>query len=117
MAVYPVPDPSTGDQVMAALELVPGEEFDPDAFTEFLAGQEDLGTKWAPRFVRVVKALPVTATDKTDKKPLRAERWETDDPVWHRVGRSDRYVPLTPADVETMVGAFAANGRSALIGR
>ena len=117
VAVYPVPDTSTGDQVMAALELVPGEEFDPDAFTEFLAGQEDLGTKWAPRFVRVVKALPVTATDKTDKKPLRAERWETDDPVWHRVGRSDRYVPLTPADVETMVGAFAANGRSALIGR
>ncbi len=100
VAVYPVPDPSTGDQVMAALELEAGVAFDPDAFTAFLAAQEDLGTKWAPRFVRVVSALPVTATDKTDKKPLRAQRWETDDPVWHRVGRSDRYVPLTPADVE-----------------
>ena len=117
VAVYPVPDSSTGDQVMAALELDAGVTFDPDAFTTFLAGQEDLGTKWAPRFVRVVRALPVTATDKTDKKPLRAERWETDDPVWHRVGRNDGYVPLTSADVERMVGEFAANGRSALIGR
>jgi fatty-acyl-CoA synthase len=117
VAVYPVPDPATGDQVMAALELEPGVTFDPEAFAAFLAGQEDLGTKWAPRFVRVVPALPVTATDKTDKKPLRAQRWETDDPVWHRVGRSDRYQPLTSADVEAMVAAFAANGRSALIGR
>jgi hypothetical protein len=33
------------------------------------------------------------------------------------VGRSDRYQPLTSADVEAMVAAFAANGRSALIGR
>ncbi len=117
VAVYPVPDTSTGDQVMAALELVPGTSFDPMAFSAFLAAQEDLGTKWAPRFVRVVPALPVTASDKVDKKPLRAQRWETDDPVWRRVERSDRYVPLTGADVERMVGAFATNGRSALIGR
>jgi hypothetical protein len=33
------------------------------------------------------------------------------------VGRSARYVPLTPADVERMVAEFASNGRSALIGR
>ncbi len=117
VAVYPVPDPSTGDQVMAALELESGVEFDPDAFAAFLAAQEDLGTKWAPRYVRVVSALPVTATDKTDKKPLRADRWDTDDPVWHRVGRSDRYVLLTPDDVARLVDEFAANGRSALIGR
>jgi fatty-acyl-CoA synthase len=117
VAVYPVPDPSTGDQVMAALELEAGVKFDPDTFTAFLADQEDLGTKWAPRYVRVVPALPVTATDKTDKKPLRAHRWDTDDPVWHRVGRSDRYVPLTPVDRQHLVDEFAANGRSALIGR
>ena len=117
VAVYPVPDPSTGDQVMAALELEPGTTFDPHEFTAFLAAQEDLGTKWAPRYVRLVTALPVTATDKTDKKPLRAQRWETDDPVWHRAGRSDRYVPLTPADVGSMIDEFATNGRSALIGR
>jgi fatty-acyl-CoA synthase len=116
VAVFPVPDSRTGDQVMAALELEPGVTFDPAAFTAFLAAQEDLGTKWAPRYVRVVGALPVTATDKTDKKPLRAERWDTDDPVWQRVGRSDRFVPLTRADIDRLLEEFAANGRSHLLG-
>jgi fatty-acyl-CoA synthase len=117
VAVYPVPDSSTGDQVMVALELEPGASFDPGAFTSFLEAQEDLGTKWAPRYVRLVTALPVTATDKTDKRPLRAERWNTGDPVWHRVGRSDEYVPLTRDDVDRLEAEFAANGRSDLIGR
>jgi fatty-acyl-CoA synthase len=67
--------------------------------------------------VRLVTALPVTATDKTDKRPLRAERWNTGDPVWHRVGRSDEYVPLTRDDVDRLEAEFAANGRSDLIGR
>ncbi len=117
VAVYPVPDTRTGDQVMAALELVPGTAFDPDAFRAFLAAQADLGTKWAPRFVRLVSALPTTASDKTDKKPLRSQRWECDDPVWQRTERGDRYVPLTRDDVDRMVAEFAGNGRSALIGR
>jgi len=117
VAVYPVPDTATGDQVMAAIELEAGVDFDPVAFAAFLADQEDLGTKWAPRFVRVLRSLPVTATDKVDKRPLRAEGWDTSDPVWQRVGRGDEYVPLTAADVERMVGEFVANGRSALIAR
>ena len=117
VAVYPVPDSRTGDQVMAALEFEPGVTFDPGAFAAFLAAQDDLGTKWAPRYVRVVESLPVTATDKTDKVPLRAERWSTDDPVWHRRGRSQEYVPLTGADVAALLEEFAANGRSELLGR
>ena len=32
VAVYPVPDSRTGDQVMAALELGTGSSFDPEAF-------------------------------------------------------------------------------------
>jgi acyl-CoA synthetase (AMP-forming)/AMP-acid ligase II len=32
VAVYAVPDPITGDQVMAALELHPGASFDPESF-------------------------------------------------------------------------------------
>jgi fatty-acyl-CoA synthase len=39
-AVYPVPDPVTGDQVMAALEFTDGE-FDPGAFASFLGDQPD----------------------------------------------------------------------------
>jgi fatty-acyl-CoA synthase len=117
VAVYPVPDSRTGDQVMAALELGAGSSFDPEAFGIFLAAQPDLGTKWSPRFVRVLHSLPVTATNKTDKKPLRAERWETEDPVWHRVNRENNYVKLDAGDVKGMVEEFILNGRGALIGR
>ena len=53
-AVYAVPDPRSGDQVMATLELRPGAAFDPGGFAAFLESQPDLGTKWPPRFVRVL---------------------------------------------------------------
>jgi fatty-acyl-CoA synthase len=61
VAVYAVPDPRSGDQVMAAVELLPGRRFDPRSFALFLASQPDLGTKWTPAFVRVTVALPQTA--------------------------------------------------------
>jgi fatty-acyl-CoA synthase len=80
--VYAVPDPVTGDQVMAALQLKPGAVFDPDAFSTFLSAQPDMGTKWTPRFVRVAAALPMTATSKVLTRRLRAERWRCADPVW-----------------------------------
>ena len=50
----------------------------------FLAAQGDLGTKWAPRFVRVCPELPITATSKVLVRTLRAERWNSADPVWWR---------------------------------
>ncbi|MGI8334153.1 AMP-binding protein [Actinomadura scrupuli] len=108
-AVYPVPDPRTGDQVMAALEI--DGEFDPGAFAEFLGAQADLGTKWAPRFVRVIDAMPLTSTNKVDKRPLRAERWECAGRVWWRPGREPVYRPLTPALVAALRAEFAAHGR------
>ena len=53
-AVYAVPDPVVGDQVMAAVQLRPGvDALDADELAAFLAAQGDLGTKWAPRFVRM----------------------------------------------------------------
>jgi fatty-acyl-CoA synthase len=110
-----VPDPTTGDQVMAALELEHGAGFDADALERFLADQPDLGTKWAPRFVRVVEQLPVTATGKVDRAPLRAERWETTDPVWWRPGRDAGYRRLTDDDVAALARAFADAGRQALL--
>jgi fatty-acyl-CoA synthase len=115
VAVYGVPDPRTGDQVMAALEPAPGIGFDPDAFAAFLAAQPDLGTKWAPRFVRLVASLPVTATGKLDRKPLRAERWDTADPVWWRPDRSLDYRPLTGDDAAALAAAFAEAGRAGLL--
>jgi fatty-acyl-CoA synthase len=116
VAVYPVPDARTGDQVMAALEIDHGGRFDTVAFATFLAAQPDLGTKWAPRYLRIVGALPVTATDKVDKKPLRSELWNTPDPVWPRVGRDGAYVPMTENDVRALDDEFAATGRAHLLG-
>ncbi len=115
VAVYAVPDSRTGDQVMAAIEMLAGATFDPDAFGTFLTDQRDLGTKWAPRYVRVVDALPVGATNKIDKRPLRAERWDTADPLFRRAPRADAYVPLTPADAAELRSEFERNGRTNLL--
>ena len=115
VVVYGVPDPRTGDQVMAAFELTAGAEFDPDAFAGFLAAQPDLGTKWAPRFVRVVGSLPTTATGKVDRGPLRAERWVTGDPVWWRPDRDGGYRRLTDGDAAALGRAFAEAGRAGML--
>ncbi|MHB8439152.1 MAG: AMP-binding protein [Acidimicrobiales bacterium] len=94
VAVYPVPDVHSGDQVMAAVEMAHGRSFDPGSFSRFLAASPDLGTKWAPRFVRVVKQMPLTATNKVSKQPLRAESWDTADPLYWRPGAELSYVAL-----------------------
>jgi fatty-acyl-CoA synthase len=111
VAVYPVPDARTGDQVMAALELAHGVEFDPDRFAEFLATQPDLGTKWAPRYVRVVEHMPLTANNKVNKQPLRAARWATGDAVWMREGLGAPYRRMTDADAEALHAEFEGHGR------
>jgi fatty-acyl-CoA synthase len=115
VVVYGVPDPRTGDQVMAALELDGGTTFDPPAFGAFLGEQPDLGTKWAPRFVRVVDAIPLTATGKVDRKPLRTERWDTTDPVWWRPSVGDAYRRFTSDDAAALRRAFADAGREGIL--
>jgi fatty-acyl-CoA synthase len=115
VTVYAVPDSRTGDQVMAAIEMLAGATFDPDAFATFLIEQRDLGTKWAPRYVRIIDALPVGATNKIDKRPLRAERWKTTDPVFWRAPRTDTYVRFTNADADTLRAEFDHNSRANLL--
>ena len=114
-AVYAVPDPAVGDQVMAALQLRDGAVFDADAFGRFVDEQPDLGTKWAPRFVRVGATLPVTPTNKVLKRALRRERWECADPVWWRPWKQLAYRPLSPADVTSLREEFAERGRLAAL--
>ena len=111
-AVYGVPDPVTGDQVMAAVEVPDPMAFDPAGLAAFLTGQPDLGTKWLPRFVRVLAALPVTGAGKVDKAPLRAEAWITDDPVWWRPPDETGFRRLSPADVAALSARFEAAGRA-----
>jgi fatty-acyl-CoA synthase len=114
-AVYPVPDSRTGDQVMVAIELEPGVEFDAAEFDEFLQMQPDLGTKWSPRFVRIIDHMPLTGSNKIDKKPLRAERWECTDPVWWRSAKGEPLRPVTPGDVAAIRDEFAGHGRAHLL--
>ena len=117
-AVYPVPDARTGDQVMAALELVPGTPFDPGGFAAFLAEEPDLGTKWAPRFVRVVDHLPVTGTNKVDKRPLREVGWSApgnDELWWRPEGIEAGYRRFTDDDAAGLRREFERNGRGAFL--
>ncbi|HVA02645.1 MAG TPA: long-chain-fatty-acid--CoA ligase [Acidimicrobiales bacterium] len=108
-AVYAVPDPDVGDQVMTAIQLRPGAVFEPGEFATFLETQSDLGTKWAPRFVRVCRELPITATSKVLVRTLRVQRWNSSDPVWWRPGRDAEagYRPLENADVDALEEAVA----------
>jgi fatty-acyl-CoA synthase len=116
-AVYAVPDARSGDQVMVAVELRQGVPFDPDGFAAFLAAQADLGTKWAPRFVRVMPALPLTATGKITKEPLRRASWECPDPVFWHPGRGPaQYRLFTDEDRRSLRDAFARHGRASLLG-
>lgn len=115
VAVYAVPDPVAGDQVMAALALREGVTFDPAAFAEFLCEQPDLGTKMAPSYVRVVHAMPVTATNKVHRVGLRREGFRCGDPVWRAVDGT--YGPLTAEDVERLVAEYGARGRGDLLSR
>lgn len=112
--VYAVPNSNVGDDVMAALILQPGARFDPRAFASFLAEQPDLGTKWAPRYIRVADALPQTETNKILKRELRRQRWECHG-VWLREG--DHYRAIEPADVARIRQEFEERERlSALDG-
>lgn len=115
VAVYAVPDPVAGDQVMAAVAPRAGADFDPLAFAEFLLSQPDLGTKMAPRFVRVVRRMPVTATNKVARSALRKAGFRCPDPVWWRPPGSAAYRPLAPSDVASLLAEYRAHAREGLL--
>ena len=120
-AVYPGAGPPhrrPGDGHVGARRRRP---FRPRGLHRLPGHQEDLGTKWAPRFVRVTGQIPLTGTGKVDKRPLRSAAWVTDDPLWWRppVGRGvhdgSSYRLLTPADLEALHDELAAHGRTGLL--
>lgn len=81
-AVYGIPDPAAGDQVMAA--LVPSGDLDISSLGEFLEKQSDLGPKQWPTYIRVSEDLPQTATFKVLTRTLQAEALQTTDPLYRR---------------------------------
>lgn len=111
-AVYGVPDPRSGDQVMAAVEVADPGAFDIDGFAQFLCDQPDLGAKGAPRLLRVSADLPVTGSNKVLKRGLQAQRWHTDDPVYRWAGRGrPEYRAMSAADRDALDSEFATHGR------
>ncbi|MEV0091764.1 AMP-binding protein [Streptomyces sp. NPDC050738] len=116
VAVYAVPDPVAGDQVMAAVALREGVAFDAERFARFLRAQGDLGTKMAPRFVRLVREMPVTATNKVHRVALRAEGFAgSADEVWW--APDGTYRKLTGEDVAGLRAEYRERGREELLDR
>jgi len=105
VAVFAVADEQVGDQVMAAVVPGPGG-FDGSGLAGFLADQADLGTKWAPRYVRVLDALPATPTNKVLKRSLREEGWDVDDEIWWRPRGAEEYRRMTAVDREALRDVF-----------
>jgi fatty-acyl-CoA synthase len=64
-----------------------------------------------------VTTLPVGATNKIDKRPLRRERWYTDDPVYWRTGPDPTYQRFTADDLAALEARFREFGRADAIGR
>jgi fatty-acyl-CoA synthase len=93
VAVYAVPDERVGDQIMAAFVLREGAELTPEALTDFLAAQPDLSRKAWPRYVRINRTLPQTATNKILKRELIADGVTAGDGVlWERAERGTEYL-------------------------
>ncbi len=116
-AVYGVPDPRSGDQVMAAVEVAEPDTFDVDAFAVFVSSQEDLGSKGFPRLLRVSPRLPATGSNKILKRDLQAQRWHTEERVyrWAGRGRPD-YRLMTAEDRAALDEEFAQHGRASYVG-
>jgi len=111
-AVYGVPDPRSGDQVMAAIETHRSVRLDDLELPDFLTRHEDLGTKGAPRFVRVCRELPATGSGKIRKKELQMEGWACDDAVYRWAGRGGpSYVLMTEEDKAVLREEFRKAGR------
>ena len=114
-AVYGVPDPAAGDQVMATVVVRDGATLDPAGFGEWIDAQADLGPKWRPRYVRLARDVPTTGTNKVLKRRLAQEKFRSDrvdgDPVWHRDRGEVAYRPFTAEDEAELLAALTDAGR------
>ena len=117
-AVYGVPDPVAGDQVMACIVLRDGFSLTPAELGEFITGAADLGPKQYPRYVRIAASLPRTPSFKVLSRLLAADRWHTSDPVWRHVpqsgpdSRSTAYVVLAQPELRGQALVLALGGET-----
>jgi fatty-acyl-CoA synthase len=109
-SVYGVPDDQAGDQVMAGLVLRDGADFDPAAFAAWVDARDDVGPKWRPRYVRILRDPPTTGTNKIVKRSLVHQKWRADrvdtDPIYVRERGETVYRPFTPDDERALYESF-----------
>ncbi len=114
-AVYGVTDAQAGDQVMAGLVLRTGAEFEPETFASWLDAQSEIGPKWRPRYVRILREVPTTGTNKIVKRTLVHEKFRADrtggDPLFVRERGEQSYRPFTTADEAALEQEFTDHGR------
>jgi fatty-acyl-CoA synthase len=114
-AVYGVPDDQAGDQVMAGLVLADASTFDPDGFAAWLDRQPEIGPKWRPRFVRLLRDPPTTGTNKIVKRTLVHQKWRSDrvagDPIFVRGRNEPTYRHFTAGDERRLHQSFVEHGR------
>ena len=65
------PDPVRGEEVLAFVQLTPGQEATPEELIEF--ARERLGKYKYPREIRIVETVPMTPVGKVDRKAIRAQ--------------------------------------------
>ncbi len=106
-SVYGVPDDQAGDQVMAGLVLRDGADFDPAAFAAWVDARDDIGPKWRPRYVRILRDPPTTGTNKIVKRSLVHQKWRADtDPIYVRERGETVYRPFTSDDARALYESF-----------
>ncbi len=114
-AVYGVPDADAGDQVMASLVLRDGAGFDAAEFARWVDGLDDIGPKWRPRYLRLLRDPPTTGTNKIVKRTLVHQKFRADrvagDAIFVRGRGEDVYRPFTEAGEQELRAAFSAAGR------
>jgi len=114
-AVYGVPDPAAGDQVMVGLVLRDDADFDGPGFATWIDAQKDLGPKWRPRYVRLLHDPPTTGTNKVIKRALVHEKFRRDrvgdDPIYVRERGDQAYRAFGPPDEAALREAFDRHRR------
>jgi fatty-acyl-CoA synthase len=112
---YGVPDVEAGDQVMVALVLREGAEFDPAAMAEWFDHDAGIGPKWRPQWLRVTEELPTTGTNKVVTRTLARQKFRLDevgdDELWRRSRGSSTYERFGLADEASLRAEFEAIGR------
>lgn len=110
-AVVAVPDVAAGDQLLAIVEPKPGTDVDASDLVSWMRNHPNCGSKWIPRYVRIMDHMPLSGTHKIDRRKLRREGVEADGVLERTPDGS-----FIPVDVDALRMALAGRGREHLLG-